>query len=37
MLDKIKDLVKTEGCCIDEMNGEMYALEYVLGKRDDLF
>ena len=37
MLDKIKEFIKTEGRSIEEMNGEVYALEYVLEKRDDLF
>lgn len=36
MLDKFKKLEKTHGRLIDEMHGEVYALEYVLEERDDL-
>jgi hypothetical protein len=35
MLDKFKKLEKTYRL-IDEMHGEVYALEYVLEERDDL-
>lgn len=38
MLNKIKKFQKKEGGkVIEEMNGEMQALEYVLGDRKNLF
>jgi hypothetical protein len=36
MLDKFKKLERANGKMIDEMHGEVYALEYVLEERDDL-
>lgn len=38
MLNKMKEFEKKEGGkVIEEMNGEMQALEYVLGDREGLF
>ena len=37
MLRKMRLFEKKEGKVLDEMNGEMMALEYVLEKRDNLF
>lgn len=37
MLRKMKVFEKQQGKVLEEMNGEMLALEYVLEKRNDLF
>lgn len=37
MLEKIKTFDKKEGQVLQEMSGEIAALEYVLEERDDLF
>jgi hypothetical protein len=37
VLDRLREFETQEGYLIDEMYGEIYALEYVLEERDDLF
>ena len=37
MLDSLLKFRDEDGFLIDEMHGEIYALEYVLEMRDDLF
>jgi hypothetical protein len=37
LLGRLRKFGEEEGHLIDEMSGEIYALEYVLEERDDLF
>jgi hypothetical protein len=37
MLEKLREFETQEGGLIDEMYGEIYTLEWLLGERDDLF
>jgi len=37
LLLRLKEFGEQEGYLIEEMNGEIYALEFVLEERDDLF
>lgn len=37
LLGRLRKFEDDEGPLIDEMSGEIYALEYVLEERDDLF
>lgn len=37
MLDRLRQFETAQGRLIDEMYGEIYALEYVLEEREELF